>query len=536
MGWWRDAWGHPHIRALGLGLFLSFLATLSLAVSASVYAYQSGGAPLVAYFGAASTLPGVVLTPLLMGAASRGRAEVVLRRTTLVRVGLVGGGAAAELAGLSPVLVVSLLALSACLGATFRATQALLLPWLARTPSQLAAANVAATVSENTAALTGPALAGIVLLVADPVAALLVAAGVLVLTVVVLTRVDAPEQVSVTRTGADRRRALSATRSVLRLGPTGGVVALVFAQTFTRGALGVLLVLLALDTLGLQNSSVGWLNAAIGLGGLAGAAVGFLMVRVARLARFFVVGVLLWGLGTAALAGAPGLAIALLALAVVGVGNALEDSGVFTLVPRRLGPREAAAGLGALEVVAVAGIAAGALLAPALAGALAVRGAIAGIGGVLVALTLAYGTGLARLDREESGPSPDLELVRGLPAFSVLPVVVLEELAGALTEEHYPSGATVVAEGAPGDRFQVVREGRAAVHVRGVERRVLGPGDGFGEIALLRDVPRTATVTALSDLTTLALERSDFLGALATTPSSRAHADAGAEEKLGGDP
>jgi MFS family permease len=411
-----------------------------------------------------------------------------------------------------------------------------LLPWLARTPAQLAAANVAATVSENGAALIGPALAGLVLFVADPITALFVAAGVLVLTFVALTRVDAPRQVSVSRPGSDGRRALSATRSLLRLGPTGGVVALVFAQTFTRGALGVLLVLLALDTLGLQDSSVGWLNAAIGLGGLAGAAVGSRVVRVSRLARCMVVGILLWGVGTAALAGAPGLALAMLALTVVGVGNALEDSGLFTLVPRRLGPREAAAGLGAVEVAAVVGIAAGALLSPVLAEALGVREAIAGIGGVLIALVLAYGAPLARLDGEEAGPSPDLELVRGLPAFSVLPVVVLEELAGALTEEHYPTGATVVEEGAPGDRFEVVREGRAAVHVRGVERRVLGPGDGFGEIALLRDVPRTATVTALSDLTTLALERSDFLGALSTTPTSRAHADAGAEEKLGGDP
>jgi MFS family permease len=539
VNWFRDAFGHADIRALAAGSFLSVFASFALAVAVAVYAYGEGGAGLVAYYGVASVVPGAVLTPILMSVTSRGRADRVLRRTTVVRVVLVVGAVVGALADAAPVLVVTLAAIAVSLGATYRPTQAVLLPWLARTPRELTAANVAATITENAGALAGPALAGVLLAWTDPVVTIATSALLMALTAAALLRVAAPHRMDVsprtTRHGLVRE-AVRGAGALSRLAPPAGVVVLVFGQTFVRGALGVLLVLFALETLDLGDGGVGWLTAAIGLGGLAGAGLAARVVRLDRLARCFAAGILFWAVGTAALGAAPGLAVAVIALVVVGTGNALEDAGLFVLVPRRLGPRDAGAGLGAVELVVVAGSGSGALVAPVLAHLLGVRGGLLVVGATLGALVLAYLGPVRAVDRSEPPPSPDVELLRGLPAFSALPIVVVEDLATALEDEVHAAGTTVFAEGDLGDRFEVVRAGSAAVHVRGVQRRVLGPGDGFGEIALVRDVPRTATVTAITDLSTASLDRSRFLGALATTPASRGRVEDDVSGKLAGDP
>jgi hypothetical protein len=259
-------------------------------------------------------------------------------------------------------------------------------------------------------------------------------------------------------------------------------------------------------------------------------------LRLSLLGRCFVVGVLLWAVGTALLAGAPGLAAALVALAVAGTGNALEDASMFTLLPRQLGTRAAAGGLGALELVVLAGVGTGSLATPLLVDVLDVRATLLVIGGAVALAALGYAAAFTSLDRAVPPPSPDVELLRALPAFSVLPVVVVEDLAEALEVEHFRAGQSVVAEGAPGDRFRVVREGCAEVTVHGHPRRALGPGDGFGEIALLRDIPRTASVTATTDLTTLSLAREAFLDALATTSASRTRAESVAAATMADDP
>ncbi len=540
MSWWRDAWEHRGIRALAAGSFLSVFASFALAVAVSVYAYDAGGAALVGYYGVASVVPGAVLTPVLVGVAARGRADRVLRRIAVLRVLLVVGAVVTAHLGRSPVLVVTLAAGAVSFAAVYRPTQAALLPWLARTPRELTAANVGATATENAGALAGPVLAGLLLARTDPMVTVAATALVLTAAAAALVGVSAPERMDVgppaLRRGGAVGNGVRGARALARLAPPAGVVVLTFGQTFVRGALGVLVVLVALETLDLGRDGVGWLNAAVGLGGLAGAALAARIVRLDRLARCLAVGVLLWALGTSALAGAPGVAVAVLALAVVGTGNAIEDAGLFTLVPRRLGPRKAGAGLGAVEIVVVAGAGSGALLAPWFADRLGVRGALLTLGVTLLLLVLAYAGPMRILDRAEPPPSPDVDLLRGLPAFSALPIVVVEELATALEDEEHPSGTTVFAEGDAGDRFQLVRAGRAAVHVRGVERRVLGPGDGFGEIALLREVPRTATVTALTDLSTASLDRSRFLAALAATPAGRGHLESEADGKISGDP
>jgi CRP-like cAMP-binding protein len=118
--------------------------------------------------------------------------------------------------------------------------------------------------------------------------------------------------------------------------------------------------------------------------------------------------------------------------------------------------------------------------------------------------------------------------LHGVGILESLPLLTLERLAASLTEVRFPAGATVIRVGEPGDRFYVVGEGKVEI-----EGKTFGPGSSFGEIALLRDVPRTATVTALTDVVLHALDREEFLGAVTGHEQARAMADIVISRRLG---
>jgi hypothetical protein len=273
---------------------------------------------------------------------------------------------------------------------------------------------------------------------------------------------------------ADAARGLA---ELARVAPPAGLAILTFAQTFIRGALVVLIAVLAVKTLLLGQSAVGWLTAAIGAGGLVGGVVATRFVHVTRLGRAFVAGLLLWGLPLAWLALTPAAAVAYLALIVVGIGNAVEDVG-------------------------------------------------------LTLLTLAHARRFVRLDGAMPPPGREVELLRRLAMFASLPLALVELLGTELVPREFDAGTVAVREGEHGDLFYLVVAGTAAVSVQGTPRPALGPGDCFGEIALLRDIPRTATVVADSPLRTLALDRESFLVAVAANTGSRAAADALVTERL----
>lgn len=320
-----------------------------------------------------------------------------------------------------------------------------------------------------------------------------------------------------------------------RLAPPAGVTVLVFAQTFVRGALTVLIVVLALDVLLLGDAAVGWLTAAMGIGGLIGGAIAGAVLSVRNLARGFVAGLLLWGIPLTVLAAAPSTLTAYLALTVVGVGNALEDVSLFTLMPRAFRPRFVGRALGALELTVFAGIGLGSIAAPVLADTLGVRGALGALGGGLTALAALYAVRFVRLDADLPVPGPETVLLHRNPIFAPLSLATVELLASQLTAELFDAGEVVMAEGEAGDRFHLIADGNAAVSVEGVVRATLGVGDGFGEIALLRDIPRTATVTAVGPLRTFSLVRDEFLVAVGSSPLATASAAAAAEDRLAAD-
>jgi len=315
----------------------------------------------------------------------------------------------------------------------------------------------------------------------------------------------------------------------------GGVAILAFAQTFVRGALVVLIPVLAVDTLAAGLSAVGWLTAAIGAGGLVGGAAATGLVHVTRLGRAFIAGLLLWGLPLVWLAITPSAAVAYLALVVVGIGNAVEDVGLFTLLARSASPRSGGRVLGATEFVVQAGLGAGSVAAPWLLHVFDVRGTLALLGGGLAVLALAHVRRFVRLDQAMPAPGQEVEMLRRLAMFAPLPLAAIELLASDLQPHEFAKGTVAVREGEVGELFYLIVGGSAAVSVQGKPRPPLAPGDCFGEIALLRGIPRTATVVADQPLRTLALEREAFLVAITGNSMSGAAAEALVTQRLTAD-
>ena len=353
------------------------------------------------------------------------------------------------------------------------------MPWLVRTPAELAASNAVTAVMENSGALIGPLLAGGLLAVAALATAMAAAAGILAAATVSLLRLTVSDTPKLAGRGDVHvvRDVTSGLAEFLRMAPPGGVAILAFAQTLLRGVLVVLIAVLAVHVLALGGSAVGWFTAAFGAGGLAGGAVAAGAVRVTRLGRSFVAGMLVWGLPLAFLALAPTEALSYLALVVIGIGNAIVDVAGCAMVIRLAGPRTAGKVLGALEFVALAGLATGSILTPVLLHVLGVRGTLVLLGGGLAGLALAHAVRFRRLDRAMPAPGPEAGLLFTLPMFAPLPLALTELLAAEIEPRQFPAGAVVMREGEPGDHFHLIVEGSAAVSVQGAPRPSLHRGD-----------------------------------------------------------
>ncbi|MGH3509773.1 MAG: cyclic nucleotide-binding domain-containing protein, partial [Nocardioidaceae bacterium] len=264
--------------------------------------------------------------------------------------------------------------------------------------------------------------------------------------------------------------------------------------------------------------------------------LGVLVIRATSLGRSFVGGVVLWGVPLLVVAVWPTAGVAYLAMLLIGFGNAFEDASMFTLLPRYAGARLAGRTLGALELLVVIGVGAGSVSAPWLLHLLGARRAFGFIGAAILVLALLYAARFARVDRDLPRPGPQLELMRRLPMFAPLPLMIVEGLASVLEPQEYAAGDVVMRQGDPGNRFHIVEGGTADVVVNGIPKAGVGPGDCFGEIALLHDGPRTATIIAQTRLRTLTLDRDAFLCAVTGNQIASSSATTLASERLASDP
>jgi MFS family permease len=298
------------------------------------------------------------------------------------------------------------------------------------------------------------------------------------------------------------------------------VTGLYVAQTLVAGTLSVFTVTTAVDLTGKGDSWVGVLTTGLAIGGLIGGAVALALVTRHRLAQDFGLGVALFGGPLFVVAVIPEAWPALACFAGIGIGNTVTDVSANTLFQRTVPDEVLSRAFGGLQSLLLAAIGIGAIVAPFLIDALGARGALLASGAVLPALAVLSWPRLRGIDRRIGAP-PGTELLRRVPMLALLPEPVLERLAAESDTIAVPSGEVVFEEGDPGDRFYVLEEGE--VEIAG---KTFGPGESFGEIALLRDVPRTATVTARRDLVLLTIRRDAFVDAVTGHDPVAAAADA----------
>jgi hypothetical protein len=296
--------------------------------------------------------------------------------------------------------------------------------------------------------------------------------------------------------------------------------------------LNVLLVVAAFQLLDTSESGVGFLNAAFGAGGLAGSVLGLGLVGTRKLARPFAGGLVMWGVPIALVAAWPHEAWALTCLAVVGAGNAILDVSGFTMIQRGIEDAVLARVFGVFEILVVSAVGIGSILGSVLVDQLGVRSALVVAGCILPGLAaLAYGR-LRRIDASCDVPARELAILSAIPLFTPLPVTTLERLAARLGHATAEAGTTIVREGDEGDLFYVIVSGTVEVSQSGRHAETLGPENFFGEIALLRDVPRTATCVAETDVELYTLDRKRFVSAVSGHALSAAEAESVASTRL----
>ena len=296
------------------------------------------------------------------------------------------------------------------------------------------------------------------------------------------------------------------------------VTVLYAAQAFIAGAMNVLIVLVAIELVNAGEAGVGYLSAALGTGGFVGGFAALVMATRGRLAADFGIGVVLFGVPFALIGAFVSFPVALVAFAVVGIGNSVADIAALTLFQRIVPDHVLGRVLGVLEGILLGAIGLGGLAAPLCIAAVGAKPSLLAAGLLLPAATILAAGRLAAIDRSTRAPA-FTALLRGVPLLGVLPEPVLGFLAAAAVPVSARLGETIVREGEPGDRFYVIESGE--VEILG---RTFGPGEAFGEIALLRDIPRTATATATTDVTLVALARDVFVPAV--TGHGPAHATA----------
>jgi hypothetical protein len=220
------------------------------------------------------------------------------------------------------------------------------------------------------------------------------------------------------------------------------------------------------------------------------------------------------------------------AVILLGFGNPLVDVNFVTIVQRITPDAVLGRVFGAYEGALIGTMALGSAVTPVLLEELGLRWTLTVLGLIVGVPALAFIPRCLRLDATMRPPE-GAELLRRIPIFAPMPQAMIESLAGSLVAEHAPAGTAILSEGESSDRFLVIVSGRVEVTQQGTHLRHEGPGEFFGEIGLLRDVPRTATVTALEDTTLLSLARDPFLGAVLGTDESFAAADDVVVRRLG---
>jgi MFS family permease len=483
-----------------------------------VSAYAHGGNREIGLVALGMLVPTALLAPFLAQIGDRVDRERALAIAYLaigVAAGLTAVSAALELPAIA---FYTFAAISTITISMVRPTHLSALPELAETPEQLTASNALSSTIEALAIFIGPLLAGLLISIDGP-GAVFAATSVLMLGVGVLT-LAVRARARFSERSVPVGDALEGFRELRRRPGARLLLGFVAGQTMVIGALDVLTVVLAYSVLAMGPSGPGVLSAAIGVGGLLGAAATVTLIGRERLAPAFFVGVAVIGLPIALVAFANGPAFAILLLGVAGIGKSFFDVTSRTLLQRSVDDDVLARVFGVQEGLAMGALAIGSVIAPILVAKVGVEATCIVAGLSLPLLAVLVFERIRAVDRSAALADPrDIALLRGTPIFGPLGPANLERVARNLVPIQVGEGDVVIWEGEPGDRFYLVERGSVRVRRAGTDLATLGPGDFFGEIALLRDVPRTATVVAGEPSELRALDREHFLAAVTGSPA-----------------
>jgi MFS family permease len=522
----RQAFANDGIRRLGITWMLGIAADSALTVVTIVTVFNRAGVVAAGALGAVRMIPAVAAGLLSGTMIERIRGDRFLALLGLIRA-FAAAGVAWAIVTAGPTMAdhqVTIIALfifatiAATAAAPVRPTQTTLMPAIARSPQELVAANTVWSTGEGIGAFAGPFVAAILMGINQHG----LVAGLAAVTFLVTALISAGlrfEQAADAAGGARRRSRGLRLRDGFRAIRSQTVLAWsmlgTWGQVVTRGLLNAMTVVAAIELLRMGQGGTGLLAAALGLGGLFGAFFAMTSVRSDRLIRTQVVGLVFWGLPLAFIGLVPLTEVALAAMVTIGVSNATYDVALFTTFQRATANEDRAPVMSVLEGVIGVGAISGSLLAPLLLLIFGTRGGMI-VGGLI--LPVLAGLIYLRIGRKDKIIVVDEEtvrLLRRVPMFAELPLTAIERLAAGLNPVSFPAGTALMTQGEPGETFIVIATGEAEVSVDGRPISQVGPGTGVGEIALLRNSPRTATVVATSDVTGYAVDASTFLAAIA---------------------
>jgi MFS family permease len=286
-----------NLRRAQLSYFAAWTAEWVFTVALGIVAYRDGGATAVGLVALLRMVPSAVVAPLAAPLADRGRRERVLVLVSTIR-GVATGAAGVVVALDGQLLIIYVLAaLSTIAGTLYIPAHSALLPSLCRTGQELTSANAVRGMLDSVATLAGPLLAAVLVEFTGIAVVFAAAAGASLAAAALLLRLryDAPPRPAAPRGVHLMSDVAEGIRTIGRNPDLALLNGLAIAQTFTRGALTVFTVVVALDLLRIGEPGVGTLTAAVGAGAVIGSLSASLLVGSRRLARWFGIGIALWG-------------------------------------------------------------------------------------------------------------------------------------------------------------------------------------------------------------------------------------------------
>ena len=539
----KSVFVNRNLRRMQLAFAGSLIGNWAFTTAVSVWAYGEGGAKAVGIYYSIRLAVMALATPFVSTLADKYPRKWVMIYSDLYSAVIVVLATICLYADTSAWPIYVLAVVTSFGGSAFRAAQGAITPQLADTTEQLTASNGTASTLESLAIFVGPAIATALLAITDVeiVFLLNVVSFAWSMLMVAGIRLSQAEEVAEKEAEpgnlgealvdaaaeAEEKAAgfLSETSAGFRaIRHDKDLLITVIegsAQTVVAGALAVIPLVMAVEILHTGAKGVGLLDSVMGLGAIVGGIYAIARASKHKLGQDLILGVFLWSFPLVLITIWPNPVPAFAVMAVLGFANPVVDVNVFTVIQRLTPDAVLGRVFGAFETCLIGTMALGSAIAPLMLHLWGLRATV-GILGVVIGLIAVLGyVPMRSLDRRLEAPA-GLPLLQAIPMFGPLGPVTLDHLARVLDRVEVAAGHVIVREGDESDLFYVIESGR--VQVTAADGHVLreeGPGEYFGEIGLLRDVPRTATITALESTVLLALEREEFLEAVTGQGESR---------------